>query len=353
MRPVLPFALFAAAVVLAQQPPAAPLPPLMACGSPAANGAEVLCGAKSPEDLELTPDGKALIVAQFASFRSPNERVGVALFNLATKQYSPIAVTNAPDKAWGDAACPGPIGDQLAAHGTSLVKRTSGAWQYFVVNHGGRESIEMFELKMGAAGPALYWHGCVIADKAFNDVAALADGGFIATHPTGMQTPGQSAGNIFDGQPTGWVARWTPGKGESELPGTRFGYPNGVVASADGRYAYYAAWTAKELHKYDLRAGKDISVTKLDFMPDNLTWAQKGQLIAAGVHGSRGNCGALPCIYGFSVAQFDAASMKPGPKFDSGERSLISGVSVAIKAGPAVYVGAFQGDRLVKLDWKQ
>jgi len=28
---------------------------------------------------------------------------------------------------------------------------------------------------------------------------------------------------------TGYVARWTPGKGESEVRGTRVAYPNGVV----------------------------------------------------------------------------------------------------------------------------
>ena len=32
-------------------------------------------------------------------------------------------------------------------HGISLLKRKDGAVQIFAVNHGGRESIEMFELK--------------------------------------------------------------------------------------------------------------------------------------------------------------------------------------------------------------
>ena len=38
---------------------------------------------------------------------------------------------------------------------------------------------------------------------------------------------------------------WIPGKGEAELPGTRAGYPNGVLVSPDGRYMYFNAWTAK------------------------------------------------------------------------------------------------------------
>src|SRR6185369_14059104 len=105
-----------------------------------------------------------------------------------------------------------------------------------------------------------------------------------------------------------------------------------------------------------VRAGKDATVLKLDFMPDNITWTQKGQLLTAGVKGTRGNCpetSTTPCIMAFTVAQIDPGSMKINQTFDSKDRALIAGVSVAVQAGPAIYVGAFQGDRLVKLDWKQ
>ena len=120
----------------------------------------------------------------------------------------------------------------------------------------------------------------------FNDVAVLPDGGFIATHPTSLRTQGDTS-DLFSGQPSGVVARWTPGKGEAELPGTRAGYPNGVLVSADGRYMYFNAWTAKEVHKYDLKEGKETGVVKLDFMPDNITWTSKHQMLAAGVKGTR------------------------------------------------------------------
>src|SRR5690348_3318529 len=50
------------------QPKGAPQPALAACGSTVGT-AEVLCGTRSPEDLELTPDGKLLIVSQFVNNR--------------------------------------------------------------------------------------------------------------------------------------------------------------------------------------------------------------------------------------------------------------------------------------------
>jgi len=316
---------------------------------------EILCGTRSPEDLEATPDGKFLILGEFLNGRGGAGGASLVQFDLAKKTYSKIPVTSEPRKDWGDANCPGPIGDALIPHGISLLKRTSGAIQLYVVNHGGRQSIEMFELKPVNGSWSAIWHGCVVTMFEFNDVAAEPDGGFIATHPTSMQAPGGRGG--LTGAPSGWVAQWTSAKGEQELPGTRAGYPNGVLVSADGRYMYFNAWTAKEVHKYDLKDGKETAVIKLDFMPDNLTWTPKHQILAAGVKGTGGECPAgsgEPCIQGFGVAEIEPAKMTSKTIFDShGKGALISGVSVALEVGNSLYIGAFQGDRLVKIGLKK
>ena len=333
----------------------------MECGT---HGAiDILCGTRSPEDLELSPDGKYLLVPQFVNVRPgastpPGE--GMTLFDIAAKTYSKIAVTAEPKKDWGAAACPGPIGDVLVPHGISLAKRSGGTWELYIVNHGGRQSIEMYELKPAAGSWSLVWHGCVPSMWDFNDVAALPDGSFIATHPTALRQPGDTS-DLFAGKPSGWVARWTaskgPGEGEVELPGTRAGYPNGVLASADGRTMYFNAWTAKEVHKYDLKQMKETGMVKLDFMPDNITWTSDRKILAAGVKGSRGECPAgsgTPCIQTFGVAEIDPAKMTARTVFDSeGKGALISGVSVALQVGNSMYIGAFQGDRLVKVGYKK
>jgi hypothetical protein len=338
-----------AALANAQQTPPPP-PPLLACGPH--GDYEVLCGTRSPEDLEVAPDGKHLIVSEFVRGRTD---AGFSLFDPAKKTFTRIAITNDPRKDWGDPSCPGPPGDVLAPHGISLSKRASGnVEQLYVVNHGGRESIEMFEVKQAAGTWSLVWHGCVVSTKDFNDVAALANGAFYATHPTALQTPGA---NLFSGQPSGWVSSWMPGKGEAELPGTRQGYPNGVIATPDGRTMYFNAWTAKEVHKYDAASGKEVGMVKLDFMPDNLTWTKKGRILAAGVKGARGDCPAgsgTPCLQTFAVADIDPATMKADTVFDSqGKGALIAGVSVALQMGNSIYIGAFQGDRLLKIPFNK
>lgn len=350
MRPILPVFLFAV-LAIAQQP--AQGPPLVGCG--VQGDIEILCGTHSPEDLELTPDGKYLIVAQFVNGRG-GTGAGLALFDLAKKTFSPIAIKDEPNKEWGDPACPGPVNDKLIPHGISLLKNVKGTTRLYVVNHGGRQSIEMYELKKAGGSWSLEWHGCVVSEKEFNDLAVTSDGGFIATHPTALMAP-NGRGNVLSGEPSGFVARWTPGKGEEELPGTRQGYPNGVLVSADGHYMYFNAWTAKQVHKYDLKEGKDVGVVSLDFMPDNLTWTSKGQILAAGVKGARGDCPAgsgTPCIQGFGIAELNPASWQAKTVFDSqGKGNLIPGVSVALQVGNSIFIGAFQGDRLVRIGWKQ
>jgi hypothetical protein len=332
----------------------APQPQLLACG--AQGNYEILCGAKSPEDLEITPDGKYLLVSQFVR----NGGGGIALFDPGKKTYAMIVPTDEPLRDWGDSACPGPIGDKVAPHGTSLVKRNNGKWQLFVVNHGGRESIEMYELKQTGGNWGLVWHGCVTTTgpQAYNDVAALADGGYVATHPTALQAAnpqakGGGGADLFAGAPSGYVGRWVPGKGETELPDSRAGYPNGVVADPNGRTAYFAAWTAKEIHKYDLKENKQVGVIKLDFMPDNITWTKKNQLIAAGVTGARGDCppgSGTPCTLSFGIAEIDPGKFTAKQIFNSeGKGALITGVSVALEVGNSIYVGAFSGDRLLKI----
>jgi hypothetical protein len=335
---------FLAAVAFAQNQP-----PLMECGKH--GDVDIICGTHSPEDLELTPDGKYLIVSQLASARPGGGEPGLVLLDLSAGSYAKLPISAEPLKDWGDTSCPGPALDKLAPHGISLARRANGMMQLYVVNHGGRQSMEMFELKSSAGAWSLIWHGCAVSEKEFNDVAVLKDGSFIATHPTALRSQGDTT-DLFGGAPSGYVARWTAGKGEEELPGTRAGYPNGVLVSADGKYMYFNAWTAREVHKYDLSKQKEAGVVKLDFLPDNITWTSGHRMLAAGVKGARGDCPAgsgKPCIQGFGVAEIDPGKWTARNVLDSqGKEAMISGVSVALEVGKAIYIGAFQGDRLVR-----
>ena len=99
-------------------------------------------------------------------------------------------------------------------------------------------------------------------------------------------------------------------------------------------------------------------MVKLDFMPDNITWTSDHKMLAAGVKGSRGECPAgsgKPCNQTFGVAEIDPGKMTAKTVFDSADQAepLIGGVSVALQVGNSIYIGAFQGDRLVKAPFKK
>jgi hypothetical protein len=318
-------------------------PSLLDCGRH--GEIEIICGTTAPEDFEHTPDGRFLIVAKMGR----DENRGLDLFELATQTFSAIPLSAGKRPDWGEDTCTESIGEQIQPHGMSLSRRTSGEWQLYVVNHSVRESMEMYELLPDGTKWILAWRGCVLASEPYNDVAALPDGSFVATRPQAIQKEGL---NLFGGEPTGNVAVWTTVGGEQVLPGSEYGYPNGVLVSNDGRFAYISGWATRDLHRYDLKAKKEVTKCEFTFMPDNLTWTPDGKILAAGIKGVNGNCPPEsddPCIQGFILEEVDPKTLEHRTLYDNNGKALINGVSVAIEAGNAFYVGSFQGDRLVKL----
>lgn len=336
-----PVLLLSAMPALAQ--PGAVNPPLLDCGTDGV--AELICGTRAPEDFEVTPDGSKLIIAKFGR----GEDSPLDFYDFATQQFSAITLTAEKREGWGDPACTETIGAQVSPHGLSLTQRSSGEWQFYVVNHNVRESVEMYELVQDGGQWSLAWRGCVLAAEPYNDVFAFADGSFVATRPQAIQTEGQ---NLFAGEPSGNVGVWSAAGGEVVLPGTEYGYPNGVVASSDGRYAYVSGWTTSDFKKYDLVEKREVGQVDLGFMPDNLTWTADGKILAAGIRGVQGNCPAEsddPCIQGMVVAEVDPETLVVTRLHDNEGRGWINGTSVAIEANGSIWVGSFQGDRMVKL----
>src|SRR5690606_26975918 len=81
---------------------------------------------------------------------------------------------------WGDPACPAPPLEHFSPHGIDIEQLTDGRHALYVVNHGGREAVEMFEVEDDGERVSVAWRGCALAPEGgnFSDVVVLRDGGF-------------------------------------------------------------------------------------------------------------------------------------------------------------------------------
>ncbi len=331
----------------AQSAPAAAAPaPAAAAPAPAAAAAPApcvgvrslnfICGMVNVEDM-LPVDGGREIVA--GSFKEGS--VGLYLIDVATKtaKAAVLSVAAKPDPVYG---CPGaPDLTKLATHGLDARPASGGTTTVYAVNHGGRESIEVFRLDPRKA--TAEWIGCVVAPPGanLNSVVGLRDGSIIFTkfYDTSDQTGTQ---NVMAGKVTGVVYHWVPGKGTSEVPGTQLSGDNGLLASPDGRTLYVNAYGSKEVWKVPL-AGKDKPTSaKVEFNPDNLRWGENGQILITGQFRNQ----ATPGPTDWGVARLDPESMHVTTILTAPGMAEFDNATTAVKAGNFLWLGTFKGDRV-------
>ncbi|KGE03022.1 SMP-30/gluconolactonase/LRE family protein [Pseudohaliea rubra] len=316
----------------------------------AVDGLVPVCGLVGPEDLVLAPGGRYLVTGQMG------DPGGLVLLATETGRAEAVAPVAAPAAGWGDPACPA-LSGALHLHGLDLARRADGRWQLLAVNHAGRESVEFFELTPGAAGPPqLAWRGCVEAppEAYLNDVAALPAGGFVASHMAPRSAEVRSFLLAVLGRDTGFVYRWDPAAGFSEVPGTASRYPNGVTVSRDGSALYLNEYLANRMRKIDLATGERLGEVALE-KPDNASWADDGRLLVAShqagliglvrsVRQPRDAVSLLP----FSIIAVDPETLAKETVFEHEGPPMGAG-TVAVEAAGSLWIGSYVGDRVLRV----
>ena len=135
-------------------------------------------------------------------------------------------------------------------HGLYLKARRRSTHKLYAVHHGGRESIEVFELNAGTNPPAIAWIGCAVAPDPIgvNAVVALPDGGFAATNFDPRPAPGTGArggglgAKLLSGEQNGELWEWHTKTGWTKVPGSEAAGANGLELSSDGNWYYVAEW---------------------------------------------------------------------------------------------------------------
>jgi len=353
------FACLAVTAVLSAQ--GANQPP----GCAPAGGLSFVCGIINGEDLVLVPDSSWLLASGMAP--------GSGLHAVDTKAKTVrILYGGATAPARADktrfANCPGPLDPKQAVlHGLSLrpatpgvasgSSRTSPTGRYIVyaTNHGGRESIEVFEVTTAGGTPAATWIGCVLLPTglAANSVAAFTDGSLLATV---LIMPGKTFEDAFAQRPTGIVLAWKPGeKAFRQLPGTELSANNGIETSPDDREFYVASTTTKRIIAYAReKPGVPLRTAQLkEIGPDNVRWMADGTLITAGVIDNEPSCGGPPkdeggirCPRGFVALSINPKTMAVTEIARGPATPAFTGTAIAMRVGNELWLGSFFADRL-------
>ncbi len=315
-----------------------------------------VCDAERPEDLALIPGTRWLIASGFSE--------GAGLKLVDTKDHSLRRwYSGAPDQQALDHRrypdCESPPDPALFnAQGLSLRSMDDARHTLHVVNHGGRESVEIFAIDATGEEPQLTWQGCVLMPQGYaaNSVATYSDGTILVTVLT---KPGTTITDFWRGAITGGVYEWSPGApGFHLLPGTELPGNNGIETSRDDRSFYVVAFGWRSVVVFtrgDTRkpAGRAQAP---GFMPDNIHW-DGDRLITAGMQYDEPACGGvrkivdgraddMRCHRGYTVAEFDPGMLsyrivaygEPDPDFN--------GVSAAVVVGDSLWLGSYQSDCL-------
>ena len=255
---------------------------LAGCTVPAPHGAILpVQGIPNAEDLAAAADGRWVIASSMAGGGQTAGSLHLIASDAGTAwQAYPTSVPNkSPSSAWG--VCPGEVApEKFAPHGVALHDGPEGQ-TLFVVNHGERESIEIFAIAPGAgpgASPALRWEGCIPlpVGASANGVSVGGDGTVYAAN-MGRPIGGGEALSDMGGD----VLSWRKGEGWSTVSNSAMRGPNGLAVSPDGSQLFVAAWPARKLVALDLN---DYSRRELDlsFLPDNVKWGADGNVLVTG-----------------------------------------------------------------------
>ena len=249
--------------------------------------AGIVRGPINAEDLIHVPDTPWVITSGMVSATVPQGRLYlVHAINHSCQEIFPYNARFCRDTCHYGGDLPDLDPALFAPHGLDLRIGDAGRHTLYVVNHGGRESIEVFAIDFAAREPVVTWIGGIgmPAGTWPNAVAHLRDGGLLVTSTldpdAGMD---RGIADLVAGKETGRVVEWQPGAGWSTLPGSVMSGANGVVVDADGGVAYVGGWRTRSLVRLSRGSVQhDRRSIGTGVLTDNLRWDDNGYILATG-----------------------------------------------------------------------
>ncbi len=311
-----------------------------------------ICGPHHPEDLVLIPGTHWILVSGLGG-GLPGSAPGpgdLYLLNAADKRWHSIAqaslaAVNRNTKLYGD--CPAPDPERFISHGLAIRAGSGGRHTLYAVNHGGRESVEVFAVDARGSVPRLTWTGCAVlaASAWLNSVTPLPGDGFIVTSTFDPKDP-QAQAKMGNGQYAGAVYEWQPGRGFASLAGITG--DNGVTISGDGRWLYFNWFFGRAVIRVARAGGGEPATTPVDFLPDNIHYAPDGNLYVTGQNVDPkqllAGCPGGDCQHGTTIVKLDPLTMKTRVIARLPPNATFSDGTTALQVGDTIFLGSYRGD---------
>lgn len=315
---------------------------------------QLIKGVKNVEDLvAINPDW--VIGSGFDISNAPGHLYLVDTHSNKVEDLLPNISVKVDARAYP--ACPGaPDFDKLTPHGLDYYPQQH---RLFVVNHGGRESIEVFQLSPEAVGekPKLTWVGCTLAPPHtyLDAVVGVKNNEMIVSSLWNPDDPAKNR-RLAAGQPEGALYHWSEGGGFRAIEAAKaFSGPNGVLATRDGQTLFVNLWASKRIARLD-RAGKGYRVRTrpLPFFPDNIRWAPDQRSIYIGGQ-EPPMAKVTACLAGpqavcpevrFQIDRLDPQTLGTQTLVPPGDYAGMGAGTGAIRVGNALWLSSFKGDAI-------
>jgi hypothetical protein len=316
-----------------------------------------ICGFDHPEDLE--------VVAHAGVVLASGLRDGAGLWAISIDELdgadprpwriwpgdSPEATPAAPIGAPDCSEPPDPA--RFHAHGlTARADPRSDRATLAVVSHGGREAVELFELRGEGRSLALAWRGCVPLPPGLmgNDVGIAPDGEIVVTNfvplRQGLELRFVLAKAAF-GFETGELLTWRRDRGWRSLPGTRGAGPNGMLLSPDGRFVYYAENGRDRIVRVPREGAspeRPPTYAEVGGNPDNVSWTDDGRILAV-VHTGGIEAAFEPCLMKWALWEIDPATLAARERLRHDGAALCGATSAAF-VGDRYLIGSMSETRV-------
>jgi len=314
-----------------------------------------VCGVTNPEDLVLVPGTSWVVSSGMA------DGAGFYLVDSNTGKAAALPFEAQHDSKFTACTTP-PSPATLQTHGLNLRASGAGRAKLYVVGHGAREAIEIFDVDATGARPALTWRGCVAMPEglAANSVASFADGSLVATV---LFMPGTTfADAIVARKPTGAVFAWSPGDAGFKLvDGSQLPANNGIEVSADGREIYVASSGLQTIVAFShSNPTRQLRTTRpLPFTPDNVHLGPDGRLLTAGMANDVPECGGPPgpnhdlaklaaCPRPTIAMAIDPATMRDTVIATTSADAKFSNATMVLTAAGQAWIGTFSGNKIAR-----